>query len=122
MVHLVRDATLLEPLDQQPGRRRLLVLADQDRLHPPPPATIRSASSSGTASATCNVLAEVLGCSPGPERSTSHSSTVLLSRPIPSISTSTKSPDCMALQLAGVPVRSTSPGSGVIRRHKSASW
>src|SRR5919107_3535686 len=37
-------------------------------------STMRSASSSGTASATCNVFADVSGCSPGPVRSTSHAS------------------------------------------------
>src|SRR5829696_3869494 len=120
MVHLVRYATLLQPLHEQPRRRHLLVLADQDGLHPLPTETILSASSSGTASATCNVFAEVSGCSPGPDRSTSHSSTVFVRRPMP-ISTSTVSPGSIGLEFAGVPVRTTSPGSSVIRRHRSAS-
>src|SRR5215210_3885115 len=119
---LVRYAALLEPLDEQAGRRHLLVLADEYGLHPPPSETILSASSSGTARATCSVLAEVSGCSPGPDRSTSHSSTVFVRRPIPSISTSTTSPGSIGLEFAGVPVKTTSPGSSVMRRHRSANW
>src|SRR4051812_33352227 len=85
-------------------------------------SAMRSASSSGMASATCRVFAEVSGWSPGPERSTSHSSTVLRSRPMPSISTSTTSPGSIGRELAGVPLSTTSPGSRVISRHRSASW
>ena len=87
-----------------------------------PSATIRSASSSGIASATWSVFAETCSCSPGPARSTSHSSTVFSSRPRPSISTSTTSPGSIGRELAGVPVRITSPGSSVISRQRSASW
>ena len=39
-----------------------------------------------------------------------------------STSTSTTSPGSIGRELAGVPVRITSPGSSVIRRHRSASW
>ena len=87
-----------------------------------PFAAMRSASSSGTASATCNVFAEVSGWSPGPDRSTSHSSTVFWRRPMPSISTSTTSPGSIGREFAGVPLRTTSPGSSVISRLRSASW
>ena len=48
-----------------------------------PSATMRSASSSGIASATWSVWAETCICSPGPARSTSHSSIVFVSRPMP---------------------------------------
>ena len=48
-----------------------------------PSATIRSASSSGIASATWSVWAETCICSPGPARSTSHSSIVFVRRPMP---------------------------------------
>src|SRR4051812_22532399 len=67
-------------------------------------STMRSASSSGTASATCSVFAEVSGCSPGPVRSTSQSSIVFSRRPMPSISTATVSPASMGREWAGVPV------------------
>src|SRR5918997_6412948 len=97
---------------------------DLDRAHVVvlPCDARRSASSSGMASATCSVLGETWSCSPGPARSTSQLTTVLVSRPRPSISTSTTSPGSLGRELAGVPVRITSPGSSVITRERSASW
>ena len=68
------------------------------------------------------VAAETWICSPGPARSTSHSSIVFVSRPSPEISTSTTSPGPIGREFAGVPVRITSPGSSVISRQRSASW
>src|SRR5215211_3461072 len=85
-------------------------------------AAMRSASSSGMASATCRVLAEVAGCSPGPERSMSQSTTVFSTRPRPEISTATTSPGAIGREFAGVPVNTTSPGLSVISRLRSASW
>src|SRR6185312_125960 len=87
-----------------------------------PSRTRSSASDSGIASATCSVLAETWICSPGPLRSTSQSTTVLVRRGRPPISTSTVSPGCIGRLFAGVPVSTTSPGSSVIRRERSASW
>ena len=43
------------------------------------------------------------------------------SRPMPSASTSTRSPGCTGREFAGVPERSTSPGSSVMSRERSAS-
>src|SRR5215217_4820036 len=60
------------------------VHVDVDLGHDVLLSTMRSASSSGMASATCKVLAETAGWSPGPERSTSHSAIVFVSRPMPS--------------------------------------
>src|SRR6185312_14664590 len=86
-----------------------------------PAATALSASSSGIAVATCSVCADTCGCSPGPARSTSQSTTRFSSRPRPDTSTATVSPGSIGRELAGVPLRTTSPGSRVIRRFRSAS-
>src|SRR5439155_748632 len=118
------------PALQTPPPRSLLDIRDAEAhvVDPPQPhrtvssATIRAASSSGIASATCNVCADTCGCSPGPVRSTSQSTTVFVRRPRPVISTSTTSPGSIGREFAGVPVRITSPGSSVIRRQRSASW
>ena len=94
-------ATVEKPELDPPATRRLLDVldAEADVIDPAQPdqagrpsATIRSASSSGIASATWSVCAETCICSPGPARSTSHSSIVFVRRPIPEISTSTTSP------------------------------
>src|SRR5262245_1213492 len=85
-------------------------------------SAMRSASSSGMASATWRVLAETAICSPAAVRSTSQSTTVFSRRPRPLISTATASPGSIGRELAGVPDRTTSPGSSVISRHRSASW
>src|SRR5579875_2212397 len=87
--------------------------------------TMRSASSSGTASATWRVLADVCSCSPASDRSTSQSTIVLSTRAVESplcTSTATRSPGSIGRELAGVPVSTTSPGSSVISRQMSASW
>src|SRR5579875_1472351 len=87
--------------------------------------TMRSASSSGIASATWRVLADVCSCSPAADRSTSQSTTVFSTRalaPPLCTSTATTSPGSIGRELAGVPLSTTSPGSSVISRQMSASW
>src|SRR5206468_11098255 len=81
-------------------------------------STMRSASSSGTASATCSVLADTAGCSPAEDRSTSQSTMVFCTRPRPLTSTATTSPGSIGRERAGVPVSTTSPGSSVLSRRR----
>src|SRR5215469_9870461 len=91
----VAAAAVEQPELARPARAGLVEVghAETDMVDArEPDHASRSASTSGTASATWIESAVTSGCAPGPARSTSQSTTVLASRPSPSISTSTRSP------------------------------